>query len=402
MKFLRTVDNYWFGCGSPTSLGFLRIVMGFLVTIDLLVMGLRWEDWFSEKGYVPASLAQMWFPGDPYVWYSGKEAPIWEGGRILPKINLLSGITNPLWAQIFFWGVVVFAILTTLGLWTRLSTILLALGIVSLHHRDPLILMGGDTVLRVIVLYLALAPCGAACSLDRLIGLWKGKLKPGPVVVSLWSQRLITYNVALLYVTTVWLKWYGIHWRTGDASYYSSNLPEFFRFPYPHFLVEMPWVRFGTYAALLVEFLLGTMVFYRPWRKYVLWSGIVLHGGIEYTMNVPLFGYILVSTYICFFDGEEVSAWFKGVGERFKSLRITVHIPEGHTLAPNSIAVLSALDPLGLVEYLPGSKSGFEVTRANGVPVRGVWIVATRSMGAWPILGIPWIWNRFLTRALEA
>ncbi len=90
-----------------------------------------------------------------------------------------------------------FALLTAVGLWTRTSSILLAVGLVTLHHRNPLILHGGDTVLR-LGCSTSRFPLRKACSFDRLIGLWQGKIAPGPVAVSLWPQRLITYNVALI------------------------------------------------------------------------------------------------------------------------------------------------------------------------------------------------------------
>ena len=50
-------------------------------------------------------------------------------------------------------------------------------------------------------------------------------------------------------------------------------------------------------------------MFFRPLRKYVLIAGILMHGYVEYSMNIPLFSYLMVSTYICFYDGEEISAW---------------------------------------------------------------------------------------------
>jgi hypothetical protein len=343
----------------------------------------------------------MWFVGDPYIWPSGKEAPIWEGGRILPKINLLSGITNPTWGQIFFIAVMVCAVLTMFGLWTRISTFLLAVGVVSIHHRTPMLLMGGDSVMRISCLYLALSPCGTVCSVDRLIALWKGKIQPVPVVVSLWTQRLVTYNVALIYVTTVWLKWYGFHWKAGDATYYTANLPEFFRFPVPYFLNTSPMYYVNTWGALLIEFMMGTLVFYRPLRKYVLAGGVILHGGIEYSMNVPLFGYFLVSCYIVFFDGEEVTAWFKRLGERLKRFRITVSSPADRKFKPGALAVLKAIDPLCLVTYSSGQGTELEVSRESDSQKLPRWSIFARSLGAWPFFAVPWIGTSLLRNSLE-
>lgn len=375
---LRTLDDrwfgprsYWFGCGSPTALGVMRILIGFLAAVDLLMVNVHWEDFFSERGFVPKALTQMWFDGDPYVWWPTifghplRNVPVWEGGRILPKPNLLFAVPNDSWAHVFYWGVFVCAILTMFGLWTRLSTFLLAIGILCIHYRDPLILHGGDTVLRISCLYLMLAPCGSACSVDRLIGLWKGWIQPGPVSVSLWVQRLVTYNVALVYITTLWNKCEGDTWKGGSAVYYSLNLQEFFKFPYPHFVLQMPWVLLITWATMLIEFSMGTIVFYRPWRKYVLLSGVLLHAGIEYTMNIPLFGVLLVSLYVCFYDGEEVAAWFQALGAQLARFRVVVHMPQGRPLRPNALAVLRAMDFLGLVSYVEGDRDAMYITRAG-------------------------------------
>jgi hypothetical protein len=120
---------------------------------------------------------------------------------------------------------------------------LLAIGIVSLHHRNPLILHGGDTVLRICVLYLAIAPSGAACSLDRLRAIWKGERDASPQLISMWPQRLIAFNVAVVYFTTFWHKaGFGDAWRDGSATWYTARLAEFHKWPTPPWLNDFPLV----------------------------------------------------------------------------------------------------------------------------------------------------------------
>ena len=112
----------------------------------------------------------------------------------VPRLNFLAYVTDAR-VSFAFWIITLLACLTmTVGLWSRLSAIVLAIGIISIHHRNAMILHGGDTLQRVAVMYMALAPCGKACSLDRLIGLWRGKIQPGQVLVSLWPQRLVTFG----------------------------------------------------------------------------------------------------------------------------------------------------------------------------------------------------------------
>ena len=400
LEKLKTIDRYFFAVGSPTTLGVFRIMIGSMALINLLMLSKYWETWFSETGYVPLSTNQIYGGGDPYLWYHGKEAPFYLGGNILPRISLLSISTNVVFDQVFFWLIALAAILTALGLWTRVSTFALAVGTVSLHHRNIMLLHGGDTVLRVMSLYLALSPCGAACSVDRLIAIWKNRAE-FPALRSLWVQRLITYNLALLYLTTVWIRMYGHKWKDGTATWYTMRLAEFYRFPYPDLFKSNFASHISTHYTLLVEFTLGTLVFFRPVRKYALIGGILLHAGIEYTMNIPLFGYLMTSMYVCFYEGEEVTAWFRRLGKKLSRFKVTLSYPGAGELSGRSSRILNAIDPLGLVEYVPGNTTEFSARRADGSHIGASWAIVSRSLGAWPLILAPWAWRSLLGAFVE-
>lgn len=395
MKFrevLKGWNEYWFGYGSPSSLGVFRILFGFLATANLLMLMAQFADWFTEQGYVPLAVGERMMPGVG----TGFRLFGWETNLPFepPRLNFLAGVVDPRVTFAVLALTTLAAIFTTLGLWTRLSTILLAVGVVSLHHRNGLILHGGDTVLRVGVLYLALAPSGAACSLDRLIALWKGRATAELPKVSLWPQRLIAFNVALVYFTTFWHKFgFGDRWRDFTATYYPAHLNEFRKFPVPEFIGQPPVIYVTTAATLIVELALGTLVFYKPLRKWVLLSGLGLHAFIEYSMNIPLFAFLICSMYVAFYEGEEVEAWAKRLGERFRKFRTTLHVPKGQALKPGPALALRALDPLGLVDISNGKDEAFapqEMKRA--------W---KRSLGAWPFGWIPGVWRSLLASAIE-
>jgi hypothetical protein len=393
-SFLKATEEYWFGFGSATAMGVFRILIGTLAFVNLVLLGMFWDSWFSETGYVPNWIARMWL---------GPDVPLGLGTEVLvPRMNILSGITDPRITIPFYIATMVFALLTALGLWTRLSTILLAIGVVSLHHRNAAILHGGDTILRVAVLYLAIAPSGRACSLDRLIGLWRGKVSHAPVKVSLWPQRLVSFNVGLLYFTTTWHKYFGNLWRDGTATWYPARLPEFYRFPVPEFFNDFPMVKVSTYGTLAVEFAMGTLVFFQPLRKYVLLAAVLMHSYIEYSMNIPLFSFLMISTYVCFFQGEEVAGWATRVGQRLRRFHVNVYLPQGRRLKPNAVAFLDSTDPFKLIHYLPGDRPEWRAERHDGRPMSPVRATWTRSLGAWPIAWIPGLWGRILNRATEA
>jgi hypothetical protein len=383
---LRTLDDFWFGHGSPTSLGIFRIFIGFLTLVNFLMISVDWANWFSEHGFVPNWIER--------IWQGGGRVQLWADTDLyLPRLNLLSGVVDDRVSLAFYILTLVLAFLTMIGLWTRVSSIALAICVVSLHHRNEAILHGGDTVIRLMCLYLALSPCGRACSVDRLRRIWKGVESSAPVRVSLWSQRLIMYNMALIYFTTTWLKRTGDLWMNGTATYYPAHLGEFGRFPYPSFVNSPAVVMVTTYGTLVLEFLLSTLVFYRPARKYVLAGGLLMHAWIEYSMNVPLFSYLMVSCYITFYDGEEVSAWFRKQGEKLSRWAVHIEMPSGQQLDPRGHSFFGAVDPLGLVHY-----ERSEAPALTAASLRKSW---SRSLGALPWGWWPGLWKRLLTAALE-
>ncbi len=310
------IDTFMFGRGSPATMGLFRILVGSLAFISLASLLVDFDAWFTERGFVPLATMRQWMPPlDRHydLFGASHELPIGAG-----RLNLLGNVTDPRVALVFIGVVLLAAVSTTIGFWTRISSIVLAVGVVTLHNRNPIILHGGDTVLRISVLYVALAPSGAAWSLDRLIALRKGFIIGAPAPVSLWPQRLVQLNMAIIYFTAVWLKWGGNLWREGTATWYPARLQEFSHFPYPAFMRNFPVVYLTTFGTLAAELSLATLVFFKPFRKWVLLAGLIMHGAIEYTMNIPLFSFLMVGLYVSFYSGEEVSDWWIRASRRFK------------------------------------------------------------------------------------
>lgn len=378
MKALREANEWLFGYGSPVTFGLFRVLMGGVIFANLLFVALDFDAWFSERGYVPWAVADRWM------------------GHEIPRFNLIAGVTDTRVVVGFYALVTLAAFCTMIGLWTRVSSIVLALGLISLHHRNPIILHGGDTAIRAAAIYLAIGPSGAACSLDRLIALWRGKATSPHAEVSLWPQRLVQIQLAIIYITTVWAKWQGSRWRDGTATWYPANLREFERFWVPDFLNQQPFLAITTYGTLLVELALGTLVFYRPLRKWVLLAGLMLHGYIEWAMNIPLFAFAMCSMYVAFYQGEEVVGWARRLGDRLARFRLRVRLPKDRDFAEGPGLTIAATDPLGLVEYEKGD-GPWTAFDAHGRPRRAKLASWQRSMGAWPLF---WCWSRLLDAAL--
>lgn len=298
-RWLSPIDQWLFGHGSPVSIGIFRALTGFWVFVALAMQLPFFGDWYTERGYVPISAASRYI--FEYVDLYGLQ---------IPRVNVLIGVTDPQITLGVFLLTMAAAATTCVGLQSRLSSLVMAVGIVSLHHRNGLILYGADTVIRISALYVLLSPSGAAFSLDRLIARRRGKAPEQPPPVSLWSQRLVQLQVAVTYFTSVWHKAGGHHWRDGTATYYPLQLREFDRFWLPEFVNSRPIVALGTYGTMATQLSMATLVFYRPFRRFCILASVGMHLFIEYALNVPLFSFVMISLYVMFYDGEEwVEIW---------------------------------------------------------------------------------------------
>lgn len=300
-RALQRFDHWWFGHQSPVTLGLLRILLGACAFISLALTLPLFRDWYHPDGFLPKHLA------DQYLGYDSGQ--LWGGAARLPfsppRINLLFWTDDPNIRLGFYLLTMAAAVGFTVGWRTRICGLVLVLGVISLHLRAPLIIHSGDTLLRLCLIYLVLSPSGAALSIDQ-----RRSGRPiSPVRVT--GQRLIAYQVAICYLLTAWWKGFGTFWIDGTATYYPARMHEFMRFPVPGFIERQPFIGITTYGTLIVEVLLGTLVFWKPARKWVLILGLMLHGYIEYRFNIPMFAFIITSCYVAFYDGHEVEAWLR-------------------------------------------------------------------------------------------
>jgi len=226
-------------------------------------------------------------------------------GRLDVFLALPPGDT---WVTLVF-ALTVFASLgLAVGCFTRMSAACAFVGLASIHHRDPLILHSGDTLLRVITFLLVFSPAGEVWSVDRWWARRRGTVAAGPVLRSPWAQRLIQIQIAVLYASTVMWKLLGSRWWDGTAVYYLTRLVEFERFPLPSLFDRLWAIRAMTWGALLIEASLATLIWVPRLRYPVLVAGACLHLGVEYAMNVPLFEWLMLAGLTTFIPPADVDA----------------------------------------------------------------------------------------------
>jgi hypothetical protein len=289
-------NRFFFTPQQPTVLALYRIVFATIVLLDLFLSHPDWLTWFGEDGLLTMDSV----PG--------------RGA----KLNIFAAWPhNNRAITALFWIFVVFASFMLVGFMSRASSVIVFAALLSLHKRNPMILSGGDTLLRLDAFFMMFAPTGAALSVDRLIHRYRGGRRESRLVLP-WAQRMIQIQTTLVYLSTVYWKLLGHTWLDGTALYYVLHLSEFKQFAVPG-ADNAAIVKLMTWSTLAIEFSLGTIVWIRRFRYWVLLAGVCLHAGIEYALNIPLFSLTIVATYLNFVDPRDLDAaivrWW---GRRFR------------------------------------------------------------------------------------
>ena len=281
-------ERFWFRPTAPHSLALLRIAFGGLALLSHLAL---WPDLsllFGADGPMPLEIA------------------IAQGRAT--RLSLLDLAVDPAALR----GLMVIGALVhlawMLGWKTRWTGPLSALVLVSLHHRNLWFQHGGDRVIRLAVLMLALAPCGATLSIDawrrqrRAVRDGAGAATP---LVAAWPLRLFQLQWMIIYGFTGVDKLRGDNWLDGTALYYALSDLSFQRFPaWVEPLLQSPWGQAAcallTWLALAWEVAFAPLVLWAPARLPLLVAGIGLHLGIAATISVGSFSFAMVAGYLAF------------------------------------------------------------------------------------------------------
>jgi Vitamin K-dependent gamma-carboxylase len=290
-------NRFFFAPQSPVPLALFRIFYGICVSITILLLHADWLDWYGVRGWARLSSIRQIEPG--------------------MRLNLFTVMPqDDRWIGDFFWFCLLCALLVTLGVFTRVSSIALFLCLTSMDQRNLLLLHGGDTFLRVAGFFLMFAPAGAALSIDRLVRLRRGQESRVIHPRAPWAQRMIQIELAFLYFASFWWKMKGHSWLQGTALYYVIHLHSIARFPVPQWIQSAPILKLGAWFTLALEFSLGVLVWFRRIRYPLLLLGILFHLGIDYALNLPMFSWDVLSAYILFVDPADLDRWRSAILRR--------------------------------------------------------------------------------------
>lgn len=288
-SFINGWNEFFYEKTDAGGLCLFRICLGFFLFLNGISLVEDYDVWF---GVGQGSLVPL---EDSFNFYSNL------------RLNLFKWLTPTMGSA---WFVLITYIISSfflmIGFRTRLSGFVTFVLLVSLQNRNFAILNSGDTVMRCMLFVLMLSPCYVKYSVDSLLAQKKGT--PFSIEISLTSVRLLQLQFSLVYLATTLFKLKGYDWVDGTAVYYSSRLINFQRLAVPLVFDYPSLIKFITWSALFIEFAMGTLVWVKEWRRWVLLSGILLHLGIEITMSIGFFEWIMISAYLLFLEPKEIEA----------------------------------------------------------------------------------------------
>jgi hypothetical protein len=269
---------FWFAPQPAYTLGLVRMAFGALAVAWTLALLPEMNDLFGQHSVTPER------PHWPYQWgvfeLSTSDTALKAGWAIL----LLA------------------AVALTVGWHSRLAAIVVFVLIQSFMQLDHWVMNGGDALISVEAMFLALSSCGAALSLDqrrRTGEFWSAQCRAP------WVLRLLQVQLSLIYLANVQAKLAGKSWLDGSAvSYAWRSWP---LLPAPEwFTSNALLVNVATWGTILIELAVAILVWNRKWRPWALGAGVLLHVAIMITMTVGFHSLAIFVLYLAFVPWDTV------------------------------------------------------------------------------------------------
>jgi hypothetical protein len=280
---VRSWNGFWFGLTGARPLGAFRLMFGFCVLIHLVLLAPDLDQFVTDAGIL-----------------RGEESKQLAG---VLRWSILQEFQSPGAVRVVFAVTTAAAVLVVLGLHTRVACVVQYLGLLSIHHRNLLTNSGADSLMVILAFLLMFTASGRAYSLDglRLRRRLGGEYEP---VCVPWAQRLMQIQISILYFMTAFWKCQGETWAEGTALHYVLSNSEIRRWTFG-LLTNEHAINALTYGALGVEFALAFLLWVKAARPFVIAAGVALHVGIMFTVNIPVFGELMMSSYLLYLTPGE-------------------------------------------------------------------------------------------------
>jgi len=273
------------------SLALFRIVMGCLLLADLAVRSQDLIVHYTDQGVLPLTALH--------------EHP---HGRMLSYLSLYSLHGSEAWALLLFVLAAACALALALGYRTRAAAFASWVLLLSLQHRNPLVMYGGDNFLAVALFWCLFVPLGARWSLDARGG--RGSSASSALS---WGSAGLLIQIAAVHWFSAFHKRSAEWYVDGTAVAYALHMDHLVR-PLGLLLREHETLlRVVTHGTLVLE-LVGPLLLFSPWRPVLsrmlaIVGFVALHLGIGFSLALLHFSWICAATMVVY-----LPPWFWDVG----------------------------------------------------------------------------------------
>jgi len=208
-------------------------------------------------------------------------------------------ISNPTALWTIHIAALVIMTMLTVGLFSRTTSVLTFLILVSYAHRADGMLFGLDQINGLLAMYLMVGPCGGAYSVDRLIRRRRNQSTAVEKIASAnVAIRLIQLHMCVMYLFAGVGKLTGTAWWDGSAMFMSLVSYEYHpTFPPCDLTWMAAWPRtleLITHVTLVWEIFYVALIWPKLTRPIVLALAVIVHLGIALAMGMITFGVMMI------------------------------------------------------------------------------------------------------------
>ena len=281
-------NRFWFLPRDPWMLGLIRLLAGLIALYTHFVWTFELQTFFGSDGLLPpAYRAQL------------------MGAASWSHLDFLADQPTAMMA-VHGAGLVVLA-LFAVGCWTRVTSILAALLVISYANRSIGAGFGLDQINVMLCLYCALGNSGGSFSMERW---WRQRSLPAdhrtdsdrPDTWTNLAIRLIQIHLCVIYLFGGLSKARGQTWWDGTAmwgavaNYEYQSMDTTWIVRYPRLFTAM------THLTLFWEIFYCALVWPRLTRPIAVGLAVIVHAGIAVSLGMITFGTMMIAANMIFVE----------------------------------------------------------------------------------------------------
>lgn len=200
--------RFWFEPADPRPLAVVRMLTGLLGLLLAASYAADLERWFGPHGMLSTEAVATW------------------GSR--PSVSLFAISSTPAFLWTAFAVLLLALVAAMVGLFSQPACLVAAVLWASLLQRGPMLAGPADDCLSVLLWCLAVGPCGACWSLDRLLAARRGLVPAGESPWARVSLGLIRVHASAFAIAILLAQLKGDVWWDGTAAWWLADRPSQF------------------------------------------------------------------------------------------------------------------------------------------------------------------------------